>query len=151
MARKSLEGYNCSLARTLDIIGDQWSLLILREAFLGVETFSGFHKGVGVARNILSDRLERMVEYNILTKKPTSAKRYRYTLTKRGKELLPALIAIMQWGDKWIFGSEGEPVRVLDRKTRSPIQKIGIESRAGQFLELNDLLFEPGPGAKSED
>ena len=151
MARKSLEGYNCSLARTLDIIGDQWSLLILREAFLGVETFSGFYKGVGVARNILSDRLERMVANDILTKSPTTTKRYRYILTKRGKELLPALVAMMQWGDKWIFGTKGEPVRVLDRKTRSPIQKMGIVSRGGQFLEPNDLLFEPGPGAKSED
>jgi DNA-binding HxlR family transcriptional regulator len=148
MTRKSLKGYTCSIARALDIVGDQWSMLIVKEAVLGVETFSGFHDRVGVARNILANRLEKLVEHDILVKELTGPKRFRYRLTDKGKELLPTLLVIMQWGDKWIAGADGEPVRVLDKENRAPIQKIGIVSRSGQFLELDDVLFEPGPGAK---
>jgi len=151
MTRKRLNAYNCSIARTLDIVGDQWSILIVRDAFLGIETFSGFLKRIGVARNILTNRLEKLVKHNILSKEVTSTKRARYTLTQRGKELLPTLIAIMQWGDKWLFEAGEEPVRVVDRETRSPIQQVGIVSRSGRFLSPEDLLFERGPGVRDDD
>ncbi len=75
MTRKSLDGYSCSIARTLDIVGDQWSILIIRDAFLGIETFSDFQKRIGVARNILTNRLVKLVQHNILSKKYVSAKR----------------------------------------------------------------------------
>jgi len=149
MTRKSLHDYNCSIARTLDIIGDQWSLLILRDAFVGLQTFSQFQKSLGVSRNILSQRLANLVDNEILVKTPVSesGKRNRYSLSERGLELLPALIALLQWGDKWIFGSQGEPVRVLDVEHRAPIQKIGVISREGQYLEPHQILFRPGPAS----
>lgn len=151
MTRKSLDGYSCSIARTLNIVGDQWSILIIRDAFLGIETFSDFQKRIGVSRNILTNRLVKLVQHSILSKKYISAKRARYTLTQKGRELLPTLIAIMQWGDKWIFGAGEEPVRVVDRETRSPIQQVGIVSRSGRFLSPEDLLFERGPGVETDD
>jgi DNA-binding HxlR family transcriptional regulator len=149
MTRKSLADHSCSVARVVDIIGDQWSLLILRESFLGVSTFSGYMNELGISRNILSTRLNTLIKHNILDKETVGNKRYRYRLTDSGTELLPVLITILQWGDKWIFGTKGEPVIVLDKDTRSPIQRVGIISRDGRFLNINDLLFEVGPGGKN--
>lgn len=149
MTRTSLDSLPCSWARAIDIVGDKWTLMILRDAFAGVSVFSDFRRNLGVAPNILSDRLDRLVTHGILDKRPVrpGVERYDYRLTARGKALFPVLTSLGQWGDKWIFGSDGEPVRVLDRKNRAPIQSVAVTARDGRYLEADDVVYAPGPGA----
>lgn len=147
MTRTSVKSMNCSIAQFAEIMGDRWSLLILRDAFVGVNTFSGFAKRLGVARNVLAERLENLVDHGIFERRRTrpEVERFTYELTPKGKALFPIGTAIMQWGDKWVFGSEGEPVRVLDRETGAPVQVVEVISRDGRMLELSDVQYAPGP------
>ena len=150
MTRKSFEGVPCSVAQFAEVLGDKWALLIMRDALTGVNTFSGFQKKLGVAKNILSERLSHLVEHGVLERRQTrpGVDRYTYELTTKGKALFPIGTAIMQWGDKWVFGSSGEPVQVLDKKTGAPVQEVGVVSRDGQFLSHDDVLFKPVVGAE---
>ena len=103
----------CSIERTLDIVGDRWTLLILRDIFRGVRRFSQLHADLGIAKNLLADRLQRLVEADIVHKVEYHERppRYEYRLTPRGQELSPALVALMSWGDRWC--TDGEPPTVL--------------------------------------
>ena len=149
MTRTSLQDFNCSLARTADIIGDKWTLLILRDVFFGVSTFSQFQKSLGVARNILADRLDKLVRHEVLEKVPTrpGVERFTYRLTERGEGLVPVLIAISQWGDEWVFGKGAEPLRFVDRERSEPIQTLCVQSRDGRRLTTADIRPTPGPAA----
>lgn len=149
MTRTSLKAFNCSLARTADIIGDKWTLLILRDAFFGASTFSHFQKSLGVARNILADRLEKLVEHEVLEKVATrpGVERYTYHLTERGQALVPALIAITQWGDKWVFGEGAEPLQFIDREQGQPIRAMSVQSSDGRNITAKDIIAKPGPAA----
>ncbi len=149
MSRTSLSHMPCSLARTADILGDKWTLLILRDTFYGVSTFSDLRRNLGVAANVLSVRLERLMDEGILDKVAVrpGVERYRYHLTDKGKALFPVLIAMTQWGDKWIFGSEGEPVQFVDREHQAPVQDMAVQARDGRCLRPQDVTFRPGPSA----
>ncbi|MEL7540863.1 MAG: helix-turn-helix domain-containing protein, partial [Pseudomonadota bacterium] len=151
MTRTSLKDVNCSVAQFAEILGDKWSLLIVRDAFTGVSTFSEFQKRLNVSKNVLTERLNNLVRHGIMDRVQTrpDVERYTYELTARGKALFPIGTAIMQWGDKWVFGSEGEPVRVLDKETGAPVQSIVVLSRSGNLLELDDVEYQPGPRAIS--
>jgi DNA-binding HxlR family transcriptional regulator len=152
MTRTSLKEFNCSLARTADIIGDKWTLLILRDAFFGASTFSQFQKSLGVARNILADRLEKLVQHEVLEKVQTrpGVERYGYHLTERGRALVPVLVSITQWGDTWIFGEGAEPLRFMDRQQGRPIQPIEVRSGDGRCLGAADIIPTPGPAADEQ-
>ena len=149
MTRTSLKHFHCSMARTAEIIGDKWSLLILRDVLLGSTSFTQFHRSLGVARNILSNRLDTLVENELLEKRRArpGIERYTYHFTERGRELVPVLIAMMQWGDRWIFGDQAVPLELLDRREHQPIQQIKLLSSAGRELDPADLVPSPGPGA----
>ena len=149
MSRTRFEKFNCSIARSLDEIGDWWTLLIVREAFSGAHTFTEFVDNLGVARNILSDRLGRLISSGILEKKKTrpDTARYTYHLTKKGHDLLPVLVALMQWGDEWVSGKGREPVRFVDRFRNRPIRKLKVQSEGGKTLKMDDISLIPGPGA----
>lgn len=149
MTRTPLNHFNCSLARTADIIGDKWCLLILRDVMNGVRSFSKFQKNSGIARNILSDRLEHLVTHDILEKRRTrpGVERFHYYFTEQGKELAPILIAMLQWGDRWVFGEDQKPLELLDRDNQQPIQPIQILSSEGKSLLTDDIVPKPGPGA----
>src|SRR5450631_6697 len=112
MKKTAFDSMNCSLANALDQIGDWWTLLILREVIIGCDRFDGIQAALGIARNILTSRLEKLVDHDILRRQAIApgAKRTAYRLTAKGEELLPALIALMQWGDRWISGKGGEPM-----------------------------------------
>lgn len=113
----SLANLHCSIARTLDVIGERWTLLILRDAFTGVRRFEDFAASLPVARNILTDRLQTLVEHGILRRDRYQERpdRYEYRLTAKGMELYPVLIALLQWGDRHLAGEDGPPVNVVHR------------------------------------
>src|SRR5687767_8277023 len=103
MPRKDLSELECSIARTLEVVGDRWSLLILRDAMYGVKRFDDFQRDLGVARNILTERLTKLTARGVLEKVPYEQRpvRYEYKLTDKGKDLMPVLLTMMTWGDRW--------------------------------------------------
>lgn len=143
---------NCSLARTVDIIGDQWMLLIIRDAFYGVQAFSEFQERLNLSKTVLSDRLQTLVDAEILERVPTKpgVQRFRYRLTQRGRDLFPVVVALVQWGDRWIFGHEGPPIEIIDKEKKAPIQSIGVIARDGRFLQPKEVTFRPGTGATKQ-
>jgi DNA-binding HxlR family transcriptional regulator len=104
----------CSIARTLGILGDRWTLLIIREAFSGVRRFDDFRKHLDVARNVLTDRLQRLVDAGVLVQQPyqDNPPRSEYRLTEAGRDLQTVMIGLMQWGDRWLAGSKGAPLQL---------------------------------------
>jgi DNA-binding HxlR family transcriptional regulator len=141
--KTDLSELNCSLARTLEVVGDWWTLLIVRDAFLGVRRFGDFRKSLGIAKNILSVRLERLADSDILERSGPE-KRPVYQLTERGRALLPAMVALMQWGDKWVSAGT-PPVVVTDEKGR-PVAPVGLKSGETN-VTAQTVRFQPGPGA----
>ncbi len=140
------------ISHVLDIIGESWSLLIIREAFFGVRRFEEFQSELGIARNILTSRLKKLCLNEILERVPIKegARRHEYILTHKGKELMPVLIALTQWGDKWVFGENAEPVIFLDRDKQEPIAKMYVLSTHGQPLRPREIMVRAGPGATPE-
>jgi DNA-binding HxlR family transcriptional regulator len=114
MKRTTLSGHPCSIARTLDVAGEWWTPLILRDVAYGVQRFGAIQEDLGVSANVLSDRLETLVAEGILrrTVYQQRPERHEYQLTDKGAELIPALLALMQWGDRWTWPGERGPVRV---------------------------------------
>ena len=111
MLGRTYENQVCSIARTLEIVGERWTLLIVRDALLGMRRFDEFRESLGVARNVLSDRLGRLVEAGILdrVRYQEHPERHEYRLTSKGRELAVPLIGLMHWGDKHLAGASGPP------------------------------------------
>src|SRR5919198_5313869 len=104
MLKRTYEGQNCSIARALELVGERWTLLIIRDAFLGLRRFDQFHESLGVARNVLTDRLNKLVDAGILERVRYSERpeRFEYLLTSKGKDLYVAVIGLRQWGDTYL-------------------------------------------------
>ncbi len=137
MRRTSLEGADCPIARSLDVIGDWWSLLIIRDAMLGVRRFGEFQKSLGVAKNILAARLRTLVEQGILETAPASdgSAYQEYLLTPKGRDLFPVLVALRQWGEDHCFESGGKVATVLvDLERGRPVRKLELRSEDGRLL-----------------
>ena len=148
MLKRGYEGQNCSIARTLEIVGERWTLLIIRDVFLGLRRFDQLQESLGVARNVLSDRLNRLVEEAILERVQYSERplRFEYRLTKKGRELNVALTALRQWGDAHL--SE-KPPRLLRRKAdRKPVV-AALVPRSADVLRPDEVELVPGPGLKT--
>ena len=151
MTRTSLDHHNCSFARTVDIIGDHWSLMILRDAFYGVRRFSQFKRDLGVTQAVLSSRLTSLVEHGLLSREPigTDKAREEYRLTTRGRDLFPVVVSLMQWGDRWLHHETGAPVILTDSQSGVAIDRIEV-SAGGLPRRPECLSFSPGPGATPE-
>lgn len=143
---------NCSVARALDVLGDWWTLLVVREAFLGTARFADFEQRLGIAKNILAERLKHLVEHDVLERVDVGRKgrRFEYRLTEKGKDLLTILTALRQWGDRWVFGKGKEPVVVRDRRNRRLVPELRVTDASGNLVGFRDLVMEPGPGASRE-
>lgn len=130
----------CSLPAALEAVGERWSFLILRGAFNGLAHFEEFQSTLGIARNILSNRLGRLVEHDILRREPDPADRRKiaYRLTEKGRDLLPVLIALRQWGERWMSGVPSNPV-LVDRRERLPVAQMAVRAADGRPLALNEL------------
>jgi DNA-binding HxlR family transcriptional regulator len=143
---------NCSVAAALAVVGEKWTLLVLREAFFGLRRFEEFHQVVGCARNILSDRLAKLVENELLSRtayrEVGQRERYEYQLTERGVELFPVLVALMQWGDRWLAGKSGGPVVVRHQHCGAAI-RVELRCTGGHGpLSPRETMATPGSGAK---
>jgi DNA-binding HxlR family transcriptional regulator len=140
---------NCSIARSLEILGDWWTLLVLREAFLGARRFADFEAHLDISKNILTRRLAHLTRHGVLERVDAGVygTRYEYALTPMGKDLAALMTALRQWGDRWIFGPGREPLLVLDRRTGRPIPPLRIRDDRGAPLSARDLELRPGPGA----
>lgn len=149
MGRKRFTYMKCGIAQALDAFGDWWTLLIVRDAFFGIRRFSDFQQNLGIAKNILTDRLARLVDQGIMVRVDAgqSGHRYEYELSDKGEALLPVLTALRDWSDTWVFGKGLEPLIVTDRKSGKRIQKIKVLSSDGRALTRKDLQSKAGPGA----
>ena len=147
MRRASFAEMNCSIAQTLEVVGEWWTLLIVRDAMFGVKRFDEFSSRLGIARNVLTQRLDTLVEHGVLTKEPyqDNPVRYDYRLTEKGRDLWTVLAALRQWGDKWT-AKDGAPVV----STHSCGQTMTVEptcSACGELIAVGDLRVHAGPGA----
>ena len=148
MLKRDYEGQNCSIARTLELIGERWSLLIIRDAFLGVRRFEDFQADLGVARNVLSARLARLVDEGILERHRYQERpeRYEYRLTEKGIGLWPVLVSLVKWGDKYT-AVDGPPRLIVHRDCGGQVNEHLMCDKCGAPLTARDVVTQPGPGA----
>ncbi|TPG20367.1 transcriptional regulator [Sphingomonas koreensis] len=132
----------CSLPAALEAMGERWSFLILRAAFNGLAHFEEFQSELGIARNILANRLGRLVEHGILgrTALAEDRRKIEYKLTDKGMALLPTMIALRQWGERWETGMPASPV-LVDARDRQPIAPIQVHAHDGRVLTKQDLIW----------
>lgn len=135
-------GTGCSLPISLEVIGERWCFMILRASFNGVRHFEGFLSEIGIARNILANRLTRLVEAGIMSRRPCDhdKRKVEYRLTDKGSDLLGVIVAIRQWGEKWETGVPSNPV-LADAKDRQPISRITLRAHDDRVLGLDDLCW----------
>ena len=152
MSRRRFDDMPCSVAQALNVIGDWWTLLVVREAFLGVRRFADFRDHLGIARNILADRLRRLVANGILTKQPKGGdeRGFEYRLTDKGRDLWPVLTALRLWGDKWVYGPGKEPLIVRDRDRGATLMQLLPADSKGRPLDRERLVAVAGPGTPPE-
>jgi DNA-binding HxlR family transcriptional regulator len=132
---------SCPIPPAVELIGEKWAFLILRGALNGLQHFEEFQAGLGIARNILSDRLARMVAGGILERTPDPSDRRKviYSLTPKGEGLLPVFLALRQWGEEWGYGKMR--VVLADRRDGKPVRKICVLAHDGRELQLHDLTW----------
>jgi DNA-binding HxlR family transcriptional regulator len=134
---------DCGLPSALEVMGERWSFMILRAGFNGIRHFEDFLVQLGIARNILSNRLTKLVEHGIMKREPCPEDRRRveYRLTEKGVALLPAMLALRQWGEKYGTGVPSNPV-LVDKRDRKPIARIRLYAHDGRPIEYEDLDWE---------
>jgi DNA-binding HxlR family transcriptional regulator len=146
----ALEEEPCSLARTVAVIGDRWSLLILRESFLRVRRFEAFQSSLGITRHLLAERLKKMVRLGVLRRVPyqDSPKRYEYILTPKGLDLYPVIMAIVHWGDTHMVDERGRPLLHEHHSCGKMFDPVMVCSECGEPLKAKEVHVHSGPGAR---
>ncbi len=142
----------CSIATTLDVIGDRWSLLILRDVFRGARRFSEIQTDLGIAKNLLSDRLTNLVGHGVLERIPYQDRpvRYEYRLTPKGADLSTALIALMGWGDRW-YATDGAPTVLVHERCGVPLEQVVRCPNCEETVSPGAIRSRPGPGRSDDD
>lgn len=144
MSRKRFDDSNCSVARALDEVGDWWSLRVVLQAMYGTRRFVDFQAQLGIARNILCNRLEKLVENGVLRKENVGSHgcRYEYRLTDKGRELFPVLVALRQWGDRWT-PAPGSTLDLRCRANGQPVAAVTVQDQAGRAVDIRDVVLGP--------
>jgi DNA-binding HxlR family transcriptional regulator len=134
--QKNLDARACPVARALDVIGDRWSLLVVRDAFDGIRRFGDFQRSLGVARNILSERLRRLVDASVLAMQAASdnSAYQEYVLTEQGKALFPLVVALRQWGEGHLFAEHEPHSALVEKKTGRPLQAMRPQAMDGHAI-----------------
>ena len=148
--RTSFEDAECPVARSLDALGDWWSLLIIRDALLGIRRFSEFQKNLGCAKNILTVRLRALVEHGILATAPASdgSAYQEYLLTPKGRGVFPVLVALRQWSEEFDDRPEEIATLLVDREQGRPVRKLELHADNGRLLRVKDIELRPNPKLK---
>jgi DNA-binding HxlR family transcriptional regulator len=148
MRHRSLQDQPCSIARTVSILGERWTLVVLRQAFNGQRRFEDIQRGLGIARNILADRLQTLVAEGILERRRYQERpaRYEYRLTEKGRDLYPVLVALMRWGDTYMAGEGGPPVVLVHERCGKATEPTLVCSQCGEPIDAREMRAEPGPG-----
>ena len=143
----------CSVARALDILGDRWIFFIIREAFFGIKTNEEFQKNLGIATNILSDRLKTLVQNGIFEriKNPDDGRRFVYKLTEKGLDLYPVTMAIMNWGDRWLSGEDEVPLVLYHQSCGHRLEPAMSCTHCGETIRARDVTYGEQPGKKKTD
>ncbi|HEX8205253.1 MAG TPA: helix-turn-helix domain-containing protein [Solirubrobacteraceae bacterium] len=145
MPHRPFEGQNCSIAGALALLGERWTLLVMREVLLGRRRFGDIQRHTGVAKNILSDRLDTLVEHGLLEHRGSE-----YVPTRKGVDVNPVLVALMQWGDRHVYGEGGAP-RVLVHQACGHDADPSLRcSHCGEEIAARELKVRPGPGASPQ-
>jgi DNA-binding HxlR family transcriptional regulator len=141
---------NCSIARAVSVIGDRWTLLILRDCFLRVRRFEDFQERLGITRPILANRLKKLVDGFVLVKVPYQQRplRYEYRLTQKGLDLFPILMAIVHWGDVYMADKKGRPLLHTHNLCGKDVDPVMVCSECGEPLNAREVRVHPGPGAR---
>ena len=139
---------SCSIARSLEVIGEWWTLLIVRDAFFGITRFDEFQERLGIARNILAKRLDALVAHGVLERRDYDEARGRsdYVLTEKGRALWPVLVTIRQWGDEWVVGAGNEPVAMVHATCGERTSALLACENCGDWLQGRDVRAVAGPG-----
>ena len=150
MRWKELEDQACSVARTVSVIGDRWTLLILRDCFLRVRRFEAFEERLGITRHILADRLRKLVKAGVLARMPYQERprRYEYRLTEKGIDLHRILMSIVQWGDRHMAGEAGPPMLYEHKDCGHVFEPVLSCSACGKAVTPRSVRLLPGPGAR---
>ncbi|WP_066959273.1 helix-turn-helix domain-containing protein [Microbulbifer sp. Q7] len=141
MTRKRFDDPGCSVACALNEVGDWWSLLVIKQAMLGTRRFVDFQKSLGIAKNILCDRLSRLVENGVMTRVNVGehGTRYEYRLTEKGRDLFTVVVALRQWSERWNGGKDA--MQLVARTTGEAIAQVAVQNAAGEVLSVRDVLF----------
>jgi DNA-binding HxlR family transcriptional regulator len=150
MLPRTYESQNCSIARALEILGDRWTILVMRDAFMRVRRFEDFQRNLGVARNVLTDRLGRLVQEGILERRRYQDRpaRFEYRLTDKGIDLWPVMMTLLHWGDHYYAAPDGPPVTVRHRDCGGEITHHLTCARCGAELGPRDVVAERGAAAR---
>lgn len=145
MTPTDFSGMDCSIARTLGLIGERWSLLVLRDAFYGLKRFEDFQYDLGIARNILTDRLAKLVENGLLERRLYEERppRYEYKLTPKGRDLLPVLLSLMRWGDRWETPGDEPPVKLVHHTCGNATHPVSSCAHCGEELLITNVSVDP--------
>jgi DNA-binding HxlR family transcriptional regulator len=148
MQRKTFRDMPCPIARSLERVGEWWSILILREAFYGATRFDTFQKNLDIAPNMLTRRLNALVEEGLLERRQYLEKppRFEYVLTPCGRDFLPVMLSMLAWGNKY-FAPEGPSVQLVDKATGQAVEPVLVDAGSGAPLNLARHAFAPGPAA----
>ena len=150
MQRTSFRDMNCSVAQCLEVVGEWWSMLIVRDLFLGVTRFEDFQQRLGISRNILTQRLNHLVDEGVLKRVPYQEhpRRFEYRLTDKGRDLWHVVTAMRQWGDQWAMPA-GPPVEIRHTACGHVVSAVAACSHCGEPLDARSVTAVPGPGAGS--
>jgi DNA-binding HxlR family transcriptional regulator len=146
--RTPFADWPCSIARSVDLLGDWWTPLVLRECYLGVRRFEDFQRNLGIGRNILTQRLNRLVDEGMLARRPYQERpvRHEYVLTDKGRDFYPVMAAMQAWGDRWLAGAEGPPIVLHHRGCDHDMEAAVVCSHCGDPISVRDVRARRGPG-----
>jgi len=149
MRHQSFAEMNCSIARTLEIVGEWWTLLILRDLFAGISHFDALQEHLGIARNILTVRLQTLIDHGVVERQRYQERpeRFEYRLTEKGRDLRNVLLALTEWGDRWTAGEAGPPVVYIHTVCGHEAHPIPTCAHCGRPIGNDDLKAVPGPGS----
>ncbi|MDV7355429.1 helix-turn-helix domain-containing protein [Rhodococcus oxybenzonivorans] len=152
MLNRTYDGQVCSIARTLEVLGERWTLLIVRDAMLGLRRFDEFQHSLGVARNVLTDRLKRLVEAGVLERVEYQQRppRFEYRLTAVGLELCTPVVGLMHWGDRHRSGPDGLPRLTRHRECGGQLHAELVCEQCGETVSGTELELPPGPGLRTD-